>query len=247
MTQGGSPRTYRGHARGGYIAALVTQHLPTAPCSRKGTRATSATAKVSPWQGDTHGSDPTLGRAGGAGDLGLEATPGHRTGTSGAHPGDGAGPVSASGREQRSSGLGDESLENTSDGSREGKGQDRDTGAVLAPHLARGTGARGDRARLHRTRTSAQLLTKHLSPWGFCPPPSPHGPAQSPLPHISSPGNPCRIPAPGEPGGHSRTLEGPDQTRSDGATPEAKGGFGQGGAGPSWLSPWTLGGHSPLF
>lgn len=45
---------------------------------------------------------------------------------------------------------------------------------VLAPHLARGTGARGDQTRLHRTRSSVQLLTKHLFPWDFVPP-SPHG------------------------------------------------------------------------
>lgn len=85
---------------------------------------------------------------------------------------------------------------------------------VLAPHPARGTGARGDRARLHRTRSSARLLTQHLFPCGFCPP-QPSWTAQSPLPHTSSPGNPCRIPALDGLCGHSKTLEGPNQPLGD--------------------------------
>lgn len=60
--------------------------------------------------------------------------------------------------------------DNTSDVPGRTKGGDTAAVPVLAPHLARGTGARGDPARLLRTRSSARLLAKHLLPWGFCPP-----------------------------------------------------------------------------
>lgn len=177
---------------------------------------------------------------------GAGSTPGHRI-DRGTRCGDGAGPVSASGRERRFS-LGDKSLEQPAmvPGRAKGRTVTPQQSPVLAPHPARGTGARGDRATLQRTRSSARLPAKHLLLWGFCPP-QPSWTVQSPLPHTSCPA----IPAGFQLWVSLVVTAGPwrDQTNPGvmEATPEAKGGFRQGTAGPSWLSPWTLGGHSPLF
>lgn len=65
---------------------------------------------------------------------------------------------------------------------------------------------------------------------GFCSP-QPSWTAQPPVPHTSSPGTPCRIPALGEPGGHSRTLEGPNHLWGAGGHQVGSGRAEQGPAG----------------
>lgn len=82
---------------------------------------------------------------------------------------------------------------------------------------------------------------------GILSPASPHGPAQSLLPRTSSPGNPAGFQLQVSPVGTAGPWR--DQTNPGvmEAAPEAKGGFGQGRAGPSWLSPQPLGWAQPPF
>lgn len=101
--------------------------------------------KVSPWQGDTHESDPTLGRAVGARTWGWKHPWGTGlaplgTGLTGAH-------VVEMGQVWCQPLEGNEGVSvwevkawgTTSDGFREGKGQDRDTTAVTSPGTTPGT------------------------------------------------------------------------------------------------------------